>query len=31
MTSFYNYDLKQLENCLVKHNLKLYAAKQLFN
>lgn len=31
MTSFYNYDLKQLEDCLVKHDLKPYAAKQLFN
>ncbi len=30
-TSFYNYDINQLETELVKHNLKSYVAKQLFN
>ncbi|MCQ2957012.1 MAG: hypothetical protein MJ233_04195 [Mycoplasmoidaceae bacterium] len=30
-TSFYNYDLQQLETCLAKHNLKPFVAKQLFN
>lgn len=30
-TSFYNYDLTTLEECLAKHNLKPYVAKQLFN
>lgn len=29
--SFYNYDLNKLEDCLAKHNLKPYVAKQLFN
>lgn len=29
--SFYNFDLNQLEQFLVKHQLKPYVAKQLFN
>ncbi len=30
-TSFYNFDLNQLEKYLVDHQLKSYVAKQLFN